>query len=229
MWERCAAGIAVAGTRSSRITSSQIGRPNLTEAVAESAPEGGIEDARQACPSRAPLDRGESPEKAVGRAMAGDVGWLELDDDRLADNGFLHLLQHRRVVHPSPATLDVAHGRARVTTPGRRPDGRELRRPHVDAHGSIAELGDRALERRRDLVIGLDRGCTISMTASVPQTRSFMNVTACCRNSTGSVLPISTWPSAGQNDSAVKNGSRRSDGSSPGTSVQGSIPATAAL
>ena len=45
------------------------------------------------------------------------------------------------------------------------------------------------------------RGCTISMTASVPQTRSFTNPTACCRNSMGSVLPISTWPRAGQNDS----------------------------
>ena len=41
-------------------------------------------------------------------------------------------------------------------------------------------------------------GWTIRMTASVPQTRSFTNPTACCRYSSGSVLPTPTGPKAGR-------------------------------
>src|SRR6266550_2034552 len=78
--------------------------------------------------------------------------------DGAAEDRLLDILQHRRIVDPAAAALDVASARARVGTPWGCYESGQEGGPGVDSHGPVAELGDGALDRRPELPVGQGPG-----------------------------------------------------------------------
>jgi hypothetical protein len=146
------------------------------------------------------------------------------EEEGTTEYHLLDILRHGRVADPAATTLNGVCARPGVGAPRRGHQGREELGPGVDPDRPIADLGDGTLDRRPELVVGQGVGVDDEEAERVPQTRSFTNPTAWCRYSSGSGLPTEVSATMGQKASVEKSGSRRSAGSTPAISVQGSVP-----
>src|SRR5438552_9919688 len=79
------------------------------------------------------LERRHPPQQHVSGPVGRVVGRLGPGRERVPQHRLLDSLEHRRVVDPARAALDVGGGGAWMGTPGRREKGEEQAREGVDA------------------------------------------------------------------------------------------------